>query len=313
MAGGLGLSDHFYNKAKGLRILVYHGICLKDHTRFNSLFQTLKTFESHLKYYKKYFTMISLDDVFRDRLDPNRFNLCLSFDDGFANNYKYVAPLLEKYKVPAVFFVTGIRDAGYGILWNDFLAIVSKYGPGRINIRDVYYAKDRWGRYVSEKTGQTLAAELRCKGFEAKKEMMEKLEPIVPFRDREDDKDFWMQMTKSEIAALSSSPWATIGSHGYYHNDLAQIDIADARKEMDDSKKYLEEVTGKQINAIAFPYGAYSESVLSEARMAGYTQLLSDRFLRGSDEKELYLKERFTVNPFITIHHQLRANIKGKY
>lgn len=49
----LGLNQSFFQKAKGARILVYHGICLNDHLRFNTLFIKLKTFESQLQLYKK--------------------------------------------------------------------------------------------------------------------------------------------------------------------------------------------------------------------------------------------------------------------
>src|SRR4051794_6307717 len=92
--------------ARGVRILVYHGICLNDPHKFNTLFITLKRFEKQLQLYKKYFDIVSLDEVFKKQLNPERFSVCLTFDDGFANNYKYVLPLLEKHEVPATFFIT---------------------------------------------------------------------------------------------------------------------------------------------------------------------------------------------------------------
>src|SRR5206468_10193539 len=117
-----GLNENLFSTARGKRIVIYHGICLSDPTRFNSIFLKLKTFESHLQFYKKYFHIISLDDYYNQRFNKERFNICITFDDGFANNYKYGLPLLEKYRMPAAFFITAIRDAGYDILWNDILA-----------------------------------------------------------------------------------------------------------------------------------------------------------------------------------------------
>src|SRR5450432_480921 len=124
-----GSNSRFFERSRGARIVVYHGICRKDHTRYNNIFLTRKTFEEHLRYYGKYFHVISLDDYYEQRFRKDRFNICLTFDDGYENNYNYVLPLLEKYKMPAAFFVTAARDAGYDILWNDFLGIISKYGP----------------------------------------------------------------------------------------------------------------------------------------------------------------------------------------
>src|ERR1044072_207218 len=105
--------DGEFTRAKGKRILTYHGICLQEPTRFNPIFLTLKTFEKQLQIFRQYCHIVSLDDYFADQLSDNNFNICLTFDDGFANNYHYVLPLLEKYEIPATFFVTAIRDAGY--------------------------------------------------------------------------------------------------------------------------------------------------------------------------------------------------------
>ena len=121
----LGKNKAFFRQAKGNRILVYHGVCEKDPTRFNSIFITRKTFERHLQFYKEYFQVVSLEDYYQARFSRDRFTICLTFDDGFANNYNYVLPLLEKYQVPATFFITvdrakiwpaGMRVPGPAIL-----------------------------------------------------------------------------------------------------------------------------------------------------------------------------------------------------
>src|SRR5260221_3541524 len=130
-----GIGQAYYENAKGARILVYHGICLEDARRFNTLFVELKMFETQLKLYKKHFNIISLDDFYHQRFNNDRFNICFTFDDGIANNYKYVLPLLEQYGAPAAYFITGIRDARYDILWHDVLCAAYKYGPGKIIFR----------------------------------------------------------------------------------------------------------------------------------------------------------------------------------
>src|SRR3954471_424235 len=81
--GMAGLNNQMFQHAPGARIIIYHGICRTDHTRFNSIFLTLKTFEQHLQFYKKYFHIISLDDYYQLRVSKERFNICITFDDGF--------------------------------------------------------------------------------------------------------------------------------------------------------------------------------------------------------------------------------------
>ena len=75
-----GLNEQFYKTARGARIVCYHGICKNDHLKFNNIFLTLKTFEAHLQFYKKYFHVISLNDYYEQRFNNNKFNICISFD-----------------------------------------------------------------------------------------------------------------------------------------------------------------------------------------------------------------------------------------
>lgn len=305
----IGSSRSFLSKARGARILLYHGLCKGDPFRYNTLFINHKTFESQLRLYKKYFNLVSLDDLYARRFSNDRFNICLSFDDGFSNNYRYVLPLLEQYQVPAVFFITAIRNEGYDVLWNDVLGIAHKYGPDKIGFNDELFVKWRDSRYQSAQSGKKLAEILRGYGFQKKAAVLNLLNR---FR-LQADKDYWMQMTTEEIKLLSSSRWATIGSHGYYHNDLAMIDAGALKEELVRSKQFLEHVTGKEIKALAFPYGSYSATVINEATAAGYTQLLTTAFQSPEDAANPLLKERLTINPFISNINQLHANIAGHY
>jgi peptidoglycan/xylan/chitin deacetylase (PgdA/CDA1 family) len=309
----LGFGRHFYQNARGSRILIYHGICEKDHTRFNPIFLRAKTFESQLKLYRKYFNVVSLDDFYAQRFSNDRFNICLTFDDGFASNYKYVLPLLEKYSIPATFFITAIRDAGYDVLWNDFLGILSKYGPAVLNYKDELYHKDRYQKYCSARTGERFSDQLRATGFAEKAEMMRVLYPLVPFRQSPEQEDFWLQMDNAQIRELSASPFARIGAHGYYHNDLSRISITEACAEMARSKQFLETLSGKPVSSLAFPYGAYNRELVAEAKRLGYGQLLAMDFPFAEDAGDPALLERFTVNPFISPINQLYATITRRY
>jgi len=305
----LGINQPFYRNARGARILVYHGICINNHLRYNTTFITARTFEQHLKLYKKYFNVIPLDDFYQQKFSANRFNLCLSFDDGLTNNYKYVLPLLNKYEVPAAFFITAIRDGGYDILWNDMLNISYQSGPEKLVVHNDEFERGNEGRYVSIKTGQHLADRLRSMGFEAKAEMIHKL----GYLRQTAEPDYWLQMTEDEIKILSANKWVTIGSHGYYHNDLAKISITSAKEELAKSKQWLENITGNEIKAMAFPYGSYSNELLTAAKSIGYSQLLATEFLFPGDDRNELLRERLTINPFISNINQLHANITGSY
>lgn len=307
LRGLLGMNEAVFRKARGCRMLVYHGICETDPTRFNSLFITKDTFEQHLQFYRKYFNVISLEQYYNGQFSDSRFNICLTFDDGFANNYRYALPLLEKYEMPAAFFITAIRAAGYDILWNDFLAIAQKYGPAEVKILGQIFFKNKYGRYTAKE--KDLRDILRQGDFKQKEVMMAQLSQLVDVTVQ--DKDYWLQMTEEEIRRLSVR--ATVGCHGYYHNNLASLSTGSAREELLRSKKFLETVTGKKITALAFPYGSYTRQTITVAKEAGFTQLLAADLLFPEDAADNCLHERFTINPYISVNNQMTAIIHGKY
>ena len=308
----IGWGKNRLEHSSGSRILVYHGICLKDPFQFNTLFVALKTFEKQLQFYKKYFQIVSLDDYYQGNFSKDRYTIVLSFDDGFANNYKYVLPLLEKYQVPASFFITAIRESGYDFLWNDLLSIAGKYGPSECTFRDENFTRNRHGRYISNHSGLGMTDRLRLEGFEAKEEMMKYFERFFSLK-KQVHEDYWKQMTVDEIRTMSESKWVTIGSHSYYHNDLANLSAEEIRDDLTRSRSFLENITGKEVRSLAFPYGSYSPQTIIEANMTGYTRLLATSFINNSDRTSPSLRERLTVNPFISPVNQMHASISGNY
>jgi peptidoglycan/xylan/chitin deacetylase (PgdA/CDA1 family) len=309
----LGLGNGIYKYTKGNRIILYHGVCNREPLKFNTLFITKKTFEAHLKFYKKHFNVVSLDDYYAQKFCKDKFNICLTFDDGFANNHKYVLPLLQQYQVPATFFITAIISEGYDVLWNDFISIFGKYGPDKIVISDEGYIKNRHNKYISTTTGIGLIEKLWGCGFSEKEAIMKTLYPLSPFKTNQTNYDYWQQMSVTKITELSASPFVTIGAHSLYHNDLARINIDDAIAELVKSKTFLENITQKSVSSFAFPYGSYSPEVIVAAKRAGYTQLLATAFLNQADKDDDAIRERFTINPFISVNNQMRAIIKDSY
>ncbi|MCX6319069.1 MAG: polysaccharide deacetylase family protein [Bacteroidetes bacterium] len=307
-AGITGSAASGFRAARGHRMLVYHGVCNRDPQRFNTLFITERVFEKQLRLYKKYCHLLNPDDYFNGRFSTERFNLCLSFDDGFANNYTTVLPLLEKYEVPAIFFVTGARAVGYDVLWNDVLAAAYRYGPATIRINDISYAKGGDGRYRTA-GGECLSDILRRSPFAAKKEMITQLKRYC----RQSEQEYWLQMNESQLTALAQSKWATVGCHSLHHDDLAGMTASQVKEDAAKAKTYIERITGKPVQAMAFPYGSYNIEILHAATEAGFSQLYADRFLHCDDEAFPGLRDRFTINPFINPLNQLYATIRGHY
>lgn len=62
-----------------------------------------------------------------------------------------------------------------------------------------------------------------------------------------------------------------IGSHTMSHPVMTQITPAAAAMELQDSKKYLEDILGKQIYSFCYPKGRFNRLVRSKVMEAGYS------------------------------------------
>jgi peptidoglycan/xylan/chitin deacetylase (PgdA/CDA1 family) len=318
--GRLGLNERLFREARGARIVAYHGICRSDPGRFNSLFVDAATFERHLQFYAEYFQVLSLNDYYAGRFSDSRFNICLTFDDGFANNYNYAMPMMAKYGIPAVFFVTGISEAGYPILWNDWLSMMQKFGPSELALPGGPAFIRKGGRY--RERGSGLGGRHQQAGGEGLRERLQ----AGDFREKEllirsvgspawmhEHEEYWLQMTEKQLRLLAGHPLVTIGCHGYYHNDLGRISLSRAMEELKRNREYLNRITNAAINALAFPYGSYTMELILEAKRMGFDRLLALDLRFPADAAEVSLRPRMVINPFITLHNQMTAIIHGKY
>ena len=62
----------------------------------------------------------------------------------------------------------------------------------------------------------------------------------------------------------------TIGAHTLTHPRLAEIPLADARREIFESKQRLEDRFGVAVEHFCYPYGSYNEAVRDLVGEAGY-------------------------------------------
>lgn len=77
-------------------------------------------------------------------------------------------------------------------------------------------------------------------------------------------------LSPDALRALAALPGAQIGAHGANHVDLTQCDEVTLRNELTSSRHYLEDVLGREIRTLAYPYGAVDRRVRDAALAAGY-------------------------------------------
>ncbi len=95
----------FCVRRKGIRILFYHSISPYRKYETNVI---PEEFEKHIKYLKENCEVISLKEAIERIKNKSIYGreVVISFDDGYKDNYLYAYPLLQKYELPAVIFLT---------------------------------------------------------------------------------------------------------------------------------------------------------------------------------------------------------------
>jgi peptidoglycan/xylan/chitin deacetylase (PgdA/CDA1 family) len=75
-------------------------------------------------------------------------------------------------------------------------------------------------------------------------------------------------MTWDEIRTLNADPLASIGAHTLNHFNLLKLDEAEAKHEIEQSKKRIEEELGEPVRSFAYPYGNTDAAGPREFRLA---------------------------------------------
>jgi len=77
-------------------------------------------------------------------------------------------------------------------------------------------------------------------------------------------------LSRAELREISKHPLVTIGAHGLKHRHITKLSLNEARFELVESRRMLEEITGNKVDLMAWPYGEcnYELELLSEE--AGY-------------------------------------------
>ena len=104
-------------------------------------------------------------------------------------------------------------------------------------------------------------------------------------------------MTEEEIVALDKMGHE-LSSHTVTHPDLATLTGAKLQTELVDSKKYLENLTGKPVVTLCYPAGKFSPEVEADAQVDGYKMAVTTEASQGTLLTSApYEIPRYRINP----------------
>lgn len=234
-----------------MSILIYHRV-LTEADPFRDGDIDSKTFDWHMELVSKEFNVLSLEEAV-ERLDKQALpprSLCVTFDDGYADNYLTALPILKKWNVPATFFIaTSYLDGG--CMWNDII-IDSIKATRR---EELNLEKIGLPRYPLTSTQEKIAAV--CDVLNKVKHLpqarrADSVRYINEFTDTPIPKDLMMQ--SGQVKKLREAGMC-IGGHTASHPILSTLDYNDAYEEIHDGIARLEGILGEQIRYFAYPNG----------------------------------------------------------
>lgn len=175
--------------------------------------------------------------------------MCITFDDGYANNCEVALPILRERRIPATVFVaTGYLNGGR--MFNDtIIEAIRRAGPeldltplglGAYDLRDI----ERRRHAIDQ-----ILPVIRPLDPEERSERAERIAAIVRVPLPDD-----LMMTEHQVRELADQG-LEIGAHTVRHPILTSVSRERAKSEIEGSRRRLEEITGRPVTIFAYPNG----------------------------------------------------------
>lgn len=253
---------------KKINVLIYHRVT-NPHNDFWGISVSPSDFEEQIRYAKENYKILRFED---DWSNVQEKSLVFTFDDGYKDNYIWAMPILEKYQVPATFFISTGNIGRNREFWWDQLARIfycSSQYQSNININGNQIILR--GRDFIEEDLIRIHSLLKPMNMQKREEILDKLENIFKPTIKANADN--MMMTEKELISLDSSPYVTIGGHTNGHPSLGKQSIEMQEKEIFVSKIKLEKILGHSITTFSYPFGGredFTMETIDLVRKAGY-------------------------------------------
>jgi peptidoglycan/xylan/chitin deacetylase (PgdA/CDA1 family) len=205
----------------------------------------------------------------------------VTFDDGYRDNFDVALPILTELGVPAAFFLPTAFFQEPRLPWWDFVA----YAVNRATVPVLRLERPEAIEIDLEHTprAEAVARVVRAcldhhvdtgdeRGFRAH------LEDRAGVGVDDAALGRALFMTWDQARALAATPGMAVGSHAHSHRTLARLSEDEQRAELNESRRVLEREVGREVVALAYPYGwpgAFDAATERLAREAGYRLALT--------------------------------------
>jgi peptidoglycan/xylan/chitin deacetylase (PgdA/CDA1 family) len=290
-----------------LTIVMYHRV-LDRPDPLAPYTPTAEIFDCHMKTLADGFTVLSLSEAIErlvKRSLPPRA-ACITFDDGYRDNFTVAGPVMQRYGLPSTVFVaTGFLDGGR--MWNDSVIEAVRHAPGssidasslRLGVHSI--ASDT----ARSQTIAKLLDQLKYLPFAERLARVNELTSLIGSALPTD-----LMLSSSEVIAARRAN-IEIGAHTVNHPILMQIDDAQVRIELAESKAMLESILKEKINLFAYPNGRpnldYAVRHAQMVKDAGFKMAVSTASGAASANTDLFQLPRYA--PWDKLRSRLQVRL----
>ena len=267
---------------KEITVLMYHKVDPKN-------------FEKQVAYIKKYYNPISeqdLHDYYYKNKELPENSVLLTFDDGYLNNYLYAWPVLKKYEVPALIFLTTGLIGKNKMAWFDEIDyVLEKTTKKEIVFDGKKYKLNKKGKTNLIKKYYYYAITLP---EEEKNKIIQNLVKQTNVKlPKNLDKDNAF-MNWNQIKEML--PLVSFSSHTVNHPILPNLYLERKKEELKASKIEIQKKSGKAPLSICYPNGDYDEETIKTSKELEYKLGFSSNFGRNNRKINPFTIQRIGAN-----------------
>ncbi|MEQ8802554.1 MAG: polysaccharide deacetylase family protein [Haliea sp.] len=255
---------------------------------------TVREFEWQMGLLRDHFNVLSLRDALEylehGSLPPR--SVCITFDDGYADNLTVALPVLERYGFAATVFVSSGFLSG-GQMWNDsIIEALRVLRPGPLDLRLLglgeFDVEDGSGRLS---TAMGIIRASKYLPLERRTEVVQYLMEAAKTRSE------GLMLTHEGLRELRRRG-VEVGGHTVSHAILASLDEDEARSEITRGKADLEAILGEPVSYFAYPNGRrdqdYRRVDVNLVRDAGFLAAVTTNWGVSSPPTPRFELPRFT-------------------
>lgn len=258
-----------------LTILFYHRVLPSPDPLLHDV-PDARDFNAHMRALSEVFRTFSLDEAL-ERLAAGTLparSACVTFDDGYRDNFEVACPILKRYRIPATFYIAS-DFLDQGRMFNDTViesmrrlpngAVDLQWiGLGTQNVQCPQSRAELARKFIH--TVKYFSADERLAACEQLQSLITEPLPTT------------LMMSSDHVRALIDEGM-TVGGHTCSHPILARVSDETAWKEINDNRERLTSLLGFAPRHFAYPNGRpgldFNAAHIEMIRRAGYVSAVT--------------------------------------